>query len=160
MAQVYIITDDMSRFKMWLSRAHVIALLKTNRTTLSLGYGGVREDGRRHARHEREEITAKCLDMEESRKMGLRLFDWGGTGMVVLADSWDVEYYQTGSRKEWCCSSVFSNWQVSCTFSVDLFAMSVTLSLLVTDPETDELAPDGALLEELRFLQSHDLFYD
>lgn len=92
-------------------------------------------------------------------KMGLRLFDWGGRGPLAIADSWRVQYIQGSTSKDWTCASYFSKWEVSVTLSVDFLAMEATVSLMVTDCETNELAPHGVLLQEMGFLMLQDVCF-
>lgn len=68
---------------------------------------------------------------------------------AMLVDSWQVQYTRTDMRKEWMCTSIFSKWEVTLTLSVDFWARTETLSLVVKDAETKEEAPTGVLLDEI-----------
>ena len=87
----------------------------------------------------------------------LRLATWGGKGSLILLDSCQVQNVLTDGRKEWMCTSIFSKWEVTLTVSVDMGALTETLSLVVKDAETKEEGHKGVLLDEISKL-AHSAF--
>ena len=97
-----------------------------------------------------------CMTMS----LKLRLATWGGKGSLMLLDSCQVQNVKTDGRKEWMCTSIFSKWEVTLTVSVDMGALTETLSLVVKDAETKEEGHKGVLLDEISKLAHSGIHFD
>ena len=101
-------------------------------------------------------IIESCVKMS----LQLRLATWGGKGSLILLDSCQVQNVLTDGRKEWMCTSIFSKWEVTLTVSVDMWALTETLSLVVKDAEIKEEGPKGVLLDEISKLVHSGTHFD
>lgn len=143
-AELDMVTDTGRKIKLQYTDDDVIALLATGRMTGSID----------------EDVLPDFLQARGCIKLAFRLLEWRGQGRLVLVDSWRVESVKTASRSDWYCSTYFSKWRLSLSISLDLFAMEITISLLVTDADTLGLAPDGVLLDELLCLSEFPVDFD